>query len=235
MRLARVGVLLAGLLLGVSATGCSPAAVVKKPTLLIYGDSLTVLSEPATHLLYDKKFNIVFRAAGGTSMCDWTAHAAVDREVYRPARVVIAFTGNAASCSASDLEHGGVSAWLANYQRSLMTMHHVFGGVPIAVVAAPAMGKQPARTWYPENGKALLNDMYASMCAAFAMRYDTRADDTLTPGHRFSWERPAFPGNGPMVTVRTTDGVHLLPEGQLYYAAALGSPDVAAGRARSHL
>ena len=98
----------------------------------------------------------------------------------------------------------------------------VFDGLPVAVVAAPAMGKQPAGTWYPENGNPLLNDMYAA-CAAYGMQYQTGADDALTPGHRFVWNRPAFPGNGPIVTVRAADGVHLSPPGELYYAAALGA------------
>ena len=111
-------------------TSCSPPAARAKPTLLIYGDSLTVLSEPDTHFLYDGKYNIVFRAGGGTSMCDWTGRAAADRQLYGPARVVIALTGNAASCFASDLEHGGVPAWLANYQRLLLTMPNMFEGCP---------------------------------------------------------------------------------------------------------
>jgi hypothetical protein len=223
MRRRSIGVFMVGLLLLVAGTACSAFVVKPKPTMLIYGDSLTVLSEPATHFLYDGKYNLVFRAAGGTSICDWTSHAALDRRVYRPAQVVIAFTGNAATCSARDYKRGGVTAWLANYQRSLLAMHDAFDGVPIKVIASPAMAKQPVGTWYPANGNPLLNHMYATMCAQYDMRYETGADDALSPRHRFAWNRPAFPGNGPMVTVRASDGVHLLPPGELYYAAALGS------------
>jgi lysophospholipase L1-like esterase len=197
--------------------------VAVKPTLLIYGDSLTVLSEGAVNLLYGAKYRLVFRAQGGTSICDWTAHAAQDRAEYRPDRVVIAFTGNAASCSIADLRRG-VPAWIANYRRSLLTMRSVFAGLPISVVASPAVLRpQPAGSWYPANGNPLLNQMYAQTCAEYAMHYNTAADDLLTPGHVFHWTRPAFPGNGPAVTVRAPDGVHVTPAGALYYAAALGA------------
>lgn len=201
----------------------TPVAEAAKPTLLIYGDSLTVLSEGAVDLLYGSSYHVVFRAQGGTSICDWTAHAAQDRAVEHPSRVVIAFTGNAASCSIGDLQHGGVSAWLANYQRSLLHMRQVFNGLPISVVASPAMlTPQPQGTWYPENGNPLLNRMYQQMCARYGMHYNASADEALSPGHVFQWQRPAFPGNGPEVTVRAPDGVHVLPAGALYYGAALG-------------
>jgi hypothetical protein len=49
------------------------------------------------------------------------------------------------------------------------------------------------------------------------------ADDTLTPGHRFAWQRPSFPGTGRLVTVRRRDGVHVTPAGALFYAAALAA------------
>ena len=194
-----------------------------KPTLLIYGDSLTVLSEGAVNLFYGARYHLVFRAYGGTSLCDWTGHAAQDRAEYHPSRVVIAFTGNAASCSVKDLDHGGVGAWLANYQRSLLTMRRVFSGLPISVVGSPAMLRpQPAGTWFPQNGNPLLNQMYRQMCAKYGMHYNSSADDALSPGHVFQWQRPAFPGNGPETTVRAPDGVHVLPAGELYYGAALG-------------
>jgi hypothetical protein len=193
-----------------------------KPTLLIYGDSLTVLSEGAVNVLYGAQSHVVFRAFGGTSLCDWTAHAAQDRAEVHPTRVVIAFTGNAASCSRDDLARGGVKAWLANYQRSLLSMRRTFSGLPISVVGSPAVRPQSAGTWYPENGNPLLNQMYRQMCAQYGMHYNASADETLTPGHVFQWQRPAFPGNGPLTTVRAPDGVHVLPAGALYYAAALG-------------
>lgn len=204
-------------------TACVPQAP-QKPTLLIYGDSLTVLSEGATSLFYGAQYNIVYRAMGGTSLCDWTPTAANDRALYKPARVVIAFTGNSASCSGSDLIKGGIAAWLANYQRSLLTMRDVFAGLPISVVAAPAMeSPRPSGTWYPTNGYLGLNEMYQRMCAEYGMHYNDSADSYLTPGHVFEAERPAFPGDGPLTPVRTSDGVHVLPAGALYYGAALGA------------
>ncbi len=199
-----------------------PKAQPAKPTLLIYGDSVTVMSEGAVSLLYGAQYRLVFRAHGGTSICDWTAHAAQDRAEYHPDRVVIAFTGNAATCSATDLHQGGVTAWLANYQRSLLSMRRAFSGLPISVVGSPAVLPQPAVTFYPENGNPLLNQMYRQMCARYGMHYNASADEALTPGHVFQWQRPAFPGNGPETTARLFDGVHVSPAGALYYGAALG-------------
>lgn len=200
-----------------------PKAAPAKPTLLIYGDSLTVLSEGAVGLLYGAQYQLVFRAYGGTSICDWTTHAVQDRADYHPSRVVIAFTGNSASCSGPDLIRGGVTAWLANYQRSLLSMRRVFSGLPISVVGSPAVLRpQPPGSWFPTNGSPLLNQMYRQMCARHGMHYDASADNDLTPGHVFEWQRPAFPGNGPETVVRLSDGVHVTPAGALYYAAALG-------------
>ena len=192
--------------------------------MLIYGDSLTVLSEWATTKFYGGQYNIVYRAMGGTSICDWTGTAAADRVAYKPDRVVIAFTGNSASCSRDALLSGGTRAWLANYQLSLLTMREVFDGLPISVVGSPAMlTPRPHGSWFPTNGFAGLNEMYRLMCAKYGMRYNALADSSLTPGHVFTSERPAFPGDGPLTVVRASDGVHVSPAGALYYGAALGA------------
>lgn len=206
----------------ISTRAQTPAPTLK-PTLLIYGDSLTVLSEGVVQQLYGAKYHLVFRAEGGTSLCDWTAGAATDRAKDKPVRVVIAFTGNSASCSANDFLEHGVAAWVANYQRALVAMHAVFADLPITVVGSPAMEiPRPPGSWYPENGNPALNLMYQETCREYGMRYSSAADDSLTPGHVFVWDRPAYPGTGPPVKVRTRDGVHLLAAGELYYGAALG-------------
>src|ERR1700712_5665315 len=69
-----------------------PATAAPRPKLLIYGDSLTVLSESATRKLYGDKYSLVFRAVSGSGMCDWLGETAADRKAYQPARVVLAFT-----------------------------------------------------------------------------------------------------------------------------------------------
>ena len=188
--------------------------------MLVYGDSLTVLSEPAARLLYRDRYRVVFQAAGGTSICDWTRGAAADKALYHPARVVIAFTGNTATCVAGDYRRGGLDGLVANYRRSLLALRSVYVGTAITVVGSPAMAPQRAGSFWPSNGELGLNLMYRLVCAEYAMHYDSFADDALTPGHRFAWTRPAFPGNGPPVTVRLSDGVHVTPAGALYYAAA---------------
>jgi hypothetical protein len=208
-----------GLLLS-AAAACTPAP--PKPTLLVYGDSLTVLSEPAMDFLYASKYTIVFRAEGGSAMCDFSGKAAADRAIYHPARVVIAFTGNDHTCVADDYKTGGTDALLANYSRALTQFHAAFAGLPISVVASPAMHSQWPADWFPENGDPALNTLYQSLCTQLGMTYNPDADNSLSPGHVFAWKRPAFV-KGPMVVVRSADGIHLTAEGELWYAAALGA------------
>jgi hypothetical protein len=198
--------------------GCTPGP--PKPTLLIYGDSVTVLSESAVTQLYGTKYHLVFRAYGGTAMCDWAPHAAADRVLYHPARVVLAFTGNSHTCVANDLKVGGVPAFLANYSKALTEFHSAFVGLPISVVASPAM-QSLSPDLFPENGSPTLNQLYQTLCAQLGMTYNPAADNALTPGHIFTAYRPAYGTTGPLVAVRTGDGVHVTPAGAVYYAHAL--------------
>ena len=110
--------------------------------------------------------------------------------------------------------------WVAEYRQALEQMHSAFRGTPMTVLAAPASRPPTPGHPAPLNGDPRLNAMYRDLCSRLGMHYDTGADDTLTPGHHFSWQRPAFPGNGPLVTVRWPDGVHVTPAGSLYYAAS---------------
>lgn len=213
-----------GLVAAVAAVGlsaCTPAP--SKPTLLIYGDSLTVLSEPAVTLLSGGKYNLVFRAQGGTAMCDWAAGAARDRTTYQPARVVLAFTGNVGNCVEADYQRSGITGVVANYDHGLRLFAQAYAGVPVTVIASPAMDNTRPHYagWYPENGNPVLNAMYAADSATLGLRYDITADVTLTPGHVFTAYRPAYGTQAPLVRVRAVDGVHLTPAGTVYYAEAL--------------
>ena len=70
--------------------------------LLTFGDSLTVLSELAAHLLLGQKYTLVVRANGGSAICNYLAEGAFDAAYHRPSRVVIANTGNNLSdCSST--------------------------------------------------------------------------------------------------------------------------------------
>jgi lysophospholipase L1-like esterase len=219
MRRRLVPVFVVSLLLAAVAS-CTPAP--PKPTLLVYGDSLTVISEQAMDYLYASKYTIVFRAEGGSAMCDFSGEAVADRLIYHPSRVVIAFTGNDHTCVAQDYKQSGKAGFLANYSRSLGQFHAAFAGLPISVVASPAMHSLWPADWFPENGDPALNDLYKTLCAEGGMTYNPAADNSLSPGHVFAWKRPRFV-NGPMVEVRSSDGVHLSPDGELWYASALGA------------
>lgn len=210
---------LAAVVSGLGLAGCAPAPA--KPTLLIYGDSLTVLSEPAVNFLSGGKYNIVFRAAGGTAMCDWSAETAADRAAYKPNRVVLAFTGNVDGCVKADYGASKITGVVANYDHHLREIAHSFSGIPVTVIASPAMDNLVVPSWYPENGNPAINAMYKEDSVQLGLRYSTVADDTLTPGHVYTAERPAYGTKAPLVQVRAGDGVHLTPEGTVYYAEAL--------------
>jgi hypothetical protein len=191
-----------------------------KPLVIVYGDSLTVQSESdARSLHHGDGDRVIFRARGGTAMCDWTGPARFDLASLHPSRVVLAFTGNTASCAAAAFRSGGAAGATALYETSLRQMRSIFAEVPITLVIPPAMHNLP-QGWYPFNGNAELVAMYKRVGTQLGMTINTRADDTLTPGHVFTAIRPAFP-NGPLVNVRLSDGVHLTPAGELWYGAAL--------------
>ena len=191
-----------------------------RPTVLIYGDSLTVQSEDAARRLNtNPREALVFQARAGTAMCDWIDQASFDRLALHPARVVLAFTGNTASCASEAFRTGGVAGAVALYEQSLRQMRTIFASEPITIVIPPAMHNLP-NGWFPFNGDPALVAMYKRVGTELHMSINTSADDWLTPGHVYTPQRPAYP-NGPLVDVRLSDGVHLSVAGELWYGAAL--------------
>jgi hypothetical protein len=189
------------------------------PAVVIYGDSLTVLSKHDAHLLPDDPASrIVFRAKGGTAMCDWLEKATKDSRGLKPVRVVLAFTGNTATCVDAAYKKGGAAAAIAVYEQSLRVMRAIFPTLPITIVIPPAMHDRVG--WYPLNGDPRLVAMYKRVGAELHMYVNTDADTWLTPGHVFAQDRPDFV-TGKLVDVRLSDGIHVSPAGALYYGAAL--------------
>src|SRR4051794_37286351 len=133
-------VLLAGAAL-LSAASCNPKAAPAPKTVLLYGDSLTVQSAAAVNFLYSKAgYDIVYRAAIGTAMCDWLTQAAADRITVHPQRVVLAFSGNTLMpCIAGDFRTGGAAGATANYERALRKMRSFFPTIPMTIVLPPAV------------------------------------------------------------------------------------------------
>jgi lysophospholipase L1-like esterase len=140
---------------------------------------------------------------------------------FKPSRVVLAFTGNVDGCDQADYQATGITGVVANYDRSLREMARNFSGIPVTVVASPAMNNLIVPAWYPENGNPAINTMYQADSVQLGLRYSTVADDTLTPGHVYTADRPAYGTKAPLVQVRASDGVHLTSEGTIYYALAL--------------
>jgi hypothetical protein len=97
-------------------------------------------------------------------------------------------------------------------------MRALFPAVPMTILIPPAVSNpdNPARL----NGSAALVAMYERVGPELGMAINRDADEWLTPHHVFEALRPAFP-EGPMVSVRTPDGLHLTAQGADWYAAAL--------------
>jgi hypothetical protein len=205
------------------AAGCGSDVTSKTPTVIVYGDSLTVQSESDAVLIYKTtRQDVIFRAGGGTALCDWLPQANADEKALHPDDVVIAFTGNTATCAASVYRTHGDQGEVAAYESSLRQMRTIFATEAITLVIPPAMQNLP-NGWFPFNGSSALVAMYERVGSELHMTTDTDTDDNLTPGHLYRLYRPAYP-HGKLVLVRETDGVHLTPAGALWYGAALLDP-----------
>lgn len=206
---------------GVAALGVLFVVLSRGPTgpvLLVYGDSLTVQSKhDARQIPGTPEYHVIFRAKGGTAMCDWIRQATKDRS-KKPVRIVLAFTGNSATCVRAVFAQGGVPAAVALYEKSLRQMRAIFPTVPITIVIPPAVNDQVG--WYPLNGEPRLVAMYERVGPQLHMYLNTDADSWLTPNHIFVQARPD-PMTGKLIDVRLSDGVHLTPAGARWYGAAL--------------
>jgi hypothetical protein len=197
-----------------------------KPATVVYGDSLTVQAEDAARTFNrGSGYRLIFRARAGTAMCDWVNRAAVDHVVLHPKRVVLAFTGNTATCAREAFERGGVAGATALYETSLRQMRAAFPTELVTVLIPPATHNLP-NGWFPYNGNPALVAMYERVGRELHMDINTDADQWLTPNHVYRAQGPAFPhggtgSTGGTVDLRLSDGVHLTPEGALYYGAAL--------------
>ncbi len=191
-----------------------------KPTILIYGDSLTVQSKDEVRdLNAGSGYRVVFRAEPGTAMCDFVERAAFDNVMLHPARVVLAFTGNTATCAREAFAKGGAAGATALYERSLRQMRASFPALTMTLLIPPATHNLP-NGWFPFNGDPQLVAMYERVGRELHMNVNTDADTWLTPNHVYRQKAPAFP-HGSLVDVRLSDGVHLTDEGVRYYAVAL--------------
>jgi hypothetical protein len=203
--------------------------------LLVYGDSLTVQSKhDAKQIAGTPKYHVIFRAKGGTALCDWVQQAEKDRS-KKPVRVVLAFTGNSATCVRDVYRKGGAPAAIALYETSLRRMRSLYPTVPITIVIPPAMHDRVG--WYPLNGDPRLVAMYLRVGAQLHMHVNTDADSWLTPNHVFVQDRPDLE-TGKLVDVRLSDGVHLTPAGERLYGAALletQTGDLARSRNGAHV
>jgi hypothetical protein len=197
-------------------TSCTPPP----PQVVVYGDSLAVQSEGAARFLYPRE-TVIFRAIGGTAMCDAFTQAIADARNLHPRRVVLAFTGNSWTCAHAAYIARGDNGITNLYEQDLRQLRVIFSGVPMTLLIPPACrGSTSPGSWFPFNGNPLLVAMYKRVGVELGMTINNDADNWLSPGHVFVTTRPQL-FTGRIVAVRAPDNVHLLPDGEMWYGLAL--------------
>ncbi len=216
MRTIRRLLLAALLILPAVLVGCMPAS--PPPTVIVYGDSVAVMSESMASFFAPKTV-VDWRAANGTALCDALPLALADAKTLHPRHIVLAFTGNNAGCAAAAWRSGGAVALTALYERDLRLMGAIWPSTPITILIPPACNGVTNGFW-PANGSPLLVAMYEKVGASLGMTINMSAVSSLTPGGVFVNYRPAL-GTGIRTLMRTTEGVHLTLAGQAWYGIAL--------------
>lgn len=208
----RLALLAAPAVLAAAVAGCV-VPVDARP--FVAGDSLTV--QAAATIPDDVKV----RAWGGTDPCGEQSAIAAAAALH-PARVVLAYTGNALSPQLISARrfYGdfGVGQLYADCIRAIRA--RIPAGVPLVVTAAVACRTQSS------NGSPIVNaylqtavggGRYLSGVPVTRLpntRYSTALDDRLTPRHVY---RTADAGG----VLRTPDGVHLTGYGGRVYGTVL--------------
>jgi hypothetical protein len=208
------------------AASCTPPPP-PLPTVLVYGDSLTVESR---ELIVEEVtaahpgHRVVVRAYGGTAQCDWHPFWAADHEQHRPDVVVLAFTGNQMTPCATSRElselYGDDARWAAEFWSER--------DVELVVVGAPPFVGAPMNS---------VAEQYRSAASATGVRFHDSSSSFVDPSTLVAG--PSMPCSSSeaistdcafgRVLVRNPDGVHLCPVA--VNAAAL-CPEHSAGAQR---
>lgn len=116
-------------------TACEPA----RPTIRVYGDSLTWEADGYLHFIGDSRFGLSVTSMGGTALCDHSSTIIAEAERDRPAMVILAFTGNAmTSCMSGATTEDAIAA---KYRRDATAVIERLSAlnVRVALVTPPPM------------------------------------------------------------------------------------------------
>lgn len=213
----KINAALIGLITLIAVGACATPAT-PRPTVLIYGDSLTVQSEAAAQAL-DPGERLMFRAQGGTGACDFIVQAASDRAIFHPQRVVFAWSGNVSNCDKDAYVINDCQPLADSYTQTLESFLSVYSGIPQTIVLPPAFHNPGTPKWYPCNGNPALVAAYQAFIND-GVHIVTLADTGLTPHHVYRVSGAAYP-HGAITVLRAADGIHLTPAGAQWFGAAL--------------
>jgi len=194
------------------------------PSFLVYGDSLVHEASPYVHRMLREIAGVDAKAHGapGGAPCDLREEMVSDAARYRPAAVVIAFSGNAFTSCMRDRNGEPLRGdrWLAKYRADTLRVIEAFRDTGALVWLATAPISFTAEL-NGEDGVHRLAAMYRELATAIPyVRVADAARSVLVDGR---WTRtlpclPREPCTGGVDLegrwanhVRSPDGVHFCP------------------------
>jgi len=204
---------LSQLLDGCTATTSDPPAVAGPPTaprhVVLYGDSLSMeTSKFFAWFMSQRGYAAVADVWGGTAPCDWFSHMRSDRTKYRPAVVVIEFSGAAITpcMQGRDAEQA--------YREDARTATKIFvdAGIPVVWVSTP-LPRDPDHSAIQVQFNQIEHDAAVELGETYvdagASVLDHGAFSRTLPC--LSFETRADGCIGGRIVVRSPDGAHLCP------------------------
>ena len=193
------------------ASGCIGAGGNGRPTVILYGDSLSWESQHG----FDSQLggaNIVHVNFPATAICSFLDNMAADADRFQPDAVVLEFAGNTITPCVGGLSGQAlVDKYAADAERA--TSIFVSRGIRVYWVSAPLL---PGWAFDPTPG---LRAVYADIAARWGppVTYVDAGQAVLDQGNYaaslpcLSWEGPNEGCQGGLIPVRNPDAVHLCP------------------------
>ncbi|MGH9032664.1 MAG: hypothetical protein ACRDZV_11105 [Acidimicrobiia bacterium] len=200
--------------LAVVLSGCfGPKGAPARPTVILYGDSLSWEARGAFQLHLGPEVDVVHRNFPGVAICDYLDEMATDVVVLRPRAVVLEFAGNVLTPCVRGLTG---SALVDKYARDAAAATDLFTarGVPVYLIGGPVL---PG--WDPDP-TARLHHAYAAVAgrAGPLASFTDAGRAVLDAQGRYTDTLPCLPVEGPpqgcaggRITVRSPDRVHFCP------------------------
>jgi hypothetical protein len=207
------------------ATQAPPAPV--RLTVDLFGDSLGYQAEPYLDMFFDETGNVTVsnNTFGGTATCDWLPKMGAAAASH-PQAAVLVFSGNAFTPCMDGVAPRSTQ-YYDLYTSDTEQAIRLFSaaGAHVFLVGAPI-------DRFSVAGWGRLNDIYRQLARdhPLAVTYVDAGAAVESPRGGFTWRLPCLsiePSCGPngTNTVRSPDGMHFCPDGNLATAGVTGPCD----------